>query len=258
RIVIDSPRPRLGIVTTGKAYLDLRQALEDLGIDDDRAAAMGLRLYKVALTWPLEPQGIRRFAHGLEEILVVEEKRPVVEQQLKDVLYGGDARPRIVGKQDERGAPLLPSTGELDPMQVARVIAARIAGFHNSPRITDRLAFLAARERQRAGAKPAFERIPYFCSGCPHNTSTRVPEGSRAVAGIGCHYMAIWMDRDTQTYTQMGGEGVPWLGQAPFTDTTHIFANLGDGTYYHSGILAIRAALAAGATITYKILYNDA
>jgi indolepyruvate ferredoxin oxidoreductase len=258
RMIIDSPQPRLGIVTTGKAYLDVRQALEDLGIDDALAAAMGLRLYKVALTWPLEPHGIRRFAHGLEEILVVEEKRPVVEQQLKDVLYGGDARPRIVGKQDERGAPLLASTGELDPMQVARVIAARIAAFHTSPRITDRLAFLAARERQRAAAKPAIERIPYFCSGCPHNTSTRVPEGSRAVAGIGCHYMAIWMDRDTQTYTQMGGEGVPWLGQAPFTDTTHIFANLGDGTYYHSGILAIRAAIAAGATITYKILYNDA
>ena len=258
RTVIDSPRPRLGIVTTGKAYLDVRQALEDLGIDDDLAAAMGLRLYKVALTWPLEPQGIRRFAHGLEEILVVEEKRPVVEQQLKDVLYGGDARPRIVGKQDERGARLLASTGELDPMQVARVIAARVAGFHNSARIADRLAFLAARERQRAGAKPAFERIPYFCSGCPHNTSTRVPEGSRAVAGIGCHYMAIWMDRETATYTQMGGEGAPWIGQAPFTETKHIFANLGDGTYYHSGILAIRAAIAAGATITYKILYNDA
>src|SRR5260370_3303995 len=143
-------------------------------------------------------------------------------------------------------------------MQVARVVAQRIARFHSSPRIADRPAYLAANERQLAGAKGPLERIPYFCSGCPHNTSTRVPEGSRATAGIGCHYMAIWMDRDTATYTQMGGEGVPWLGQAPFTNTPHIFANLGDGTYYHSGTLAIRAAVAAGATMTYKILYNDA
>ncbi len=258
RVTLDSPRARLGIAATGKSYLDLRQALADLGIDDALAAAIGLRLYKVALTWPLEPEGISRFAAGLEEILVVEEKRPVIEQQLKDVLYGSDARPRIVGKEDERGAPLLSSTGELDPMQVARVVAQRIARFHSSPRIADRLAYLAAKERQLAGAKAPLERIPYFCSGCPHNTSTRVPEGSRATAGIGCHYMAIWMDRDTATYTQMGGEGVPWLGQAPFTNTPHIFANLGDGTYYHSGSLAIRAAVAAGANITYKILYNDA
>ena len=258
RVTLDSPRPRLGIAATGKSYLDLRQALADLGIDDALAAAIGLRLYKVALTWPLEPEGARRFAAGLEEILVVEEKRPVIEQQLKDVLYGSDARPRIVGKEDERGAPLLSSTGELDPMQVARVVAQRIQRFHTSPRIADRLAYLAAKERQLAGAKAPLERIPYFCSGCPHNTSTRVPEGSRATAGIGCHYMAIWMDRDTATYTQMGGEGVPWLGQAPFTNTPHIFANLGDGTYYHSGTLAIRAAVAAGATMTYKILYNDA
>ncbi|HEX6842312.1 MAG TPA: indolepyruvate ferredoxin oxidoreductase family protein, partial [Stellaceae bacterium] len=258
RVTLDSPRARLGIVSTGKSYLDLRQALADLGIDEALAAAIGLRLYKVALTWPLEPEGIKRFAAGLDEILVVEEKRPVIEQQLKDVLYGGDAQPRIVGKTDEKGALLLASTGELDPMQVARVVAQRIQRFHASPRIADRLAYLAAKERQLAGARAPLERVPYFCSGCPHNTSTRVPEGSRATAGIGCHYMAIWMDRDTQTYTQMGGEGVPWLGQAPFTNTSHIFANLGDGTYYHSGILAIRAAVAAQANITYKILYNDA
>jgi indolepyruvate ferredoxin oxidoreductase len=258
RVTLDSPQARLGIISTGKSYLDLRQALADLGIDEALAASIGLRLYKVALTWPLEPEGIRRFAAGLEDILVVEEKRPLIEQQLKEVLYGSDARPRIVGKEDEKGAPLLASTGELDPMQVARVVAQRIERFHTSPRIADRLAYLAAKERQLAGAKAPLERIPYFCSGCPHNTSTRVPEGSRATAGIGCHYMAIWMDRDTQTYTQMGGEGVPWLGQAPFTNTPHIFANLGDGTYYHSGVLAIRAAVAAQANITYKILYNDA
>ena len=258
RVMLDSPNPRLGILATGKSYLDVRQALADLGIDDATAAAIGLRLYKVALTWPLEPEGVRRFAAGLEEILVVEEKRPVVEHQLKDILYDMTARPRIVGKVDERGAPLLAATGELDPMQVARAIAARIQRFHTSPRIADRIAYLAATERQLKTAKPAIERIPYFCSGCPHNTSTHVPEGSRATAGIGCHYMAIWMDRDTATVTQMGGEGVPWIGQAPFTETPHIFANLGDGTYYHSGILAIRAAVAAGVSMTYKILYNDA
>jgi indolepyruvate ferredoxin oxidoreductase len=258
RIMLDSPRARLGILATGKSYLDLRQALADLGIDEALAESIGLRLYKVALAWPLEPEGARRFAQGLEEILVVEEKRPVIEQQLKDVLYGMANAPRILGKTDERGAPLLPATGELDAMLVARAVAQRIERFHTSPRIADRLAYMAAKERQLKSAKAPIERIPYFCSGCPHNTSTRVPEGSRATAGIGCHYMAIWMDRETATYTQMGGEGVPWIGQAPFTETSHIFANLGDGTYYHSGILAIRAALAAGVTITYKILYNDA
>ena len=258
RIMLDSPRPRLGIVAVGKSYLDLRQALEDLGIDDATAAAIGLRLYKVALSWPLEPDGIRRFASGLEEILVIEEKRPLVEQQVKDILYDMNARPRVVGKSDESGAPLLAAVGELDATQVARALAARIGRFHSSPRITDRLAYLAALERQFKNAKAPIERVPYFCSGCPHNTSTRVPEGSRATAGIGCHYMAIWMDRDTATVTQMGGEGVPWIGQAPFTETPHIFANLGDGTYYHSGILAIRAAIAAGVSITYKLLYNDA
>jgi indolepyruvate ferredoxin oxidoreductase len=258
RVMLDSSKARLGIVASGKAYLDLRQALADLGIDERLAAAIGLRLYKVALTWPLEPTGVRRFAAGLEEILVVEEKRPVVERQLKDILYDMEARPRIVGKTDERGVPLLPEAGEFDPALVARVVAARIERFYSSPRIADRLAYLNALERQLTSANAPIERIPYFCSGCPHNTSTRVPEGSRATAGIGCHYMAIWMDRDTATVTQMGGEGTPWIGQAPFTETRHIFANLGDGTYYHSGILAIRAAIAAGVTITYKLLYNDA
>jgi indolepyruvate ferredoxin oxidoreductase len=257
RVMIESPRARLGILTTGKSYLDVRQALEDLGIDEGTAAAIGLRLYKVALAWPLEPEGIRRFARGLEEILVVEEKRPVIEAQLKDILYGTESPPRILGKTDERGAPLLPEAGDLDPMRIARALAQRIERIFTSPPIAERIAYLTARERQAKG-KAAIERIPYFCSGCPHNTSTRVPEGSRATAGIGCHYMSIWMDRETATYTQMGGEGVPWIGQAPFTETPHIFANLGDGTYYHSGILAIRAAVAAGVNITYKLLYNDA
>jgi indolepyruvate ferredoxin oxidoreductase len=260
RIVIDSPRPRFGIVTTGKSYLDVRQALDDLGIDDAHAAEIGFRLYKVGMSWPLEREGIRHFAEGLEEILVVEEKRAIIENQFKEQLYNWreDVRPRVIGKFDENRNWILPSTGELTPAMIARVIAQRIARFYTSPRIEERLAFLEAKERQLGGNVVPFARTPYFCSGCPHNSSTKVPEGSRAVAGIGCHYLAQFMDRSTATFTQMGGEGVPWIGQAPFTETPHIFANLGDGTYTHSGILAIRAAIAARVNITYKLLFNDA
>jgi indolepyruvate ferredoxin oxidoreductase len=261
RIVIDSPRPRFGIVTTGKSYLDVRQALDDLGIDDAHAAEIGFRLYKVGMSWPLEREGIRHFAEGLEEILVVEEKRAVIENQFKEQLYNwrADVRPRVIGKFDENRNWILPSTGELTPAMIARVIAQRIARFYTSPRIQERLAFLEAKERQLGADNVVpFARTPYFCSGCPHNSSTKVPEGSRAVAGIGCHYLAQFMDRSTATFTQMGGEGVPWIGQAPFTETPHIFANLGDGTYTHSGILAIRAAVAANVNITYKLLFNDA
>ena len=210
RIVIDSPQPRFGIVTTGKSYLDVRQALDDLGIDEAHAAEIGIRLYKVAMSWPLEREGIRHFAEGLEEILVVEEKRAVIENQFKEQLYNWreDVRPRVIGKFDENRNWILPSNGELTPAQIARVIAQRIARFHTSPRIVERLAFLEAKERQLGGNVVPFARTPYFCSGCPHNTSTKVPEGSRALAGIGCHYLAQFMDRSTATFTQMGGEGV--------------------------------------------------
>ncbi len=260
RTVIDGPRRRFGIVTCGKSYLDVRQALDDLGIDDAHAAEIGLSVYKVGMTWPLERDGIRHFAEGLEEILVVEEKRALVENQLKEQLYNWieNVRPRVIGKFDEKGEWILPSADELSPARIARVIARRIARFHTSERIAQRLAFLEAKERSQAQIHPPIRRVAYFCSGCPHNTSTRVPEGSRALAGIGCHYMAQWMDRETKTFTQMGGEGATWLGQAPFSKTPHVFQNLGDGTYYHSGSLAIRAAVAAGVNITYKILYNDA
>ncbi|MEO8304582.1 MAG: indolepyruvate ferredoxin oxidoreductase family protein [Betaproteobacteria bacterium] len=271
KIVIDSPKPRLGIVTSGKSYLDVRQALDDLGITDADAAEIGLRVYKIAMTWPLEPEGVRQFAEGLEEILVVEEKRQIVEYQLKEQLYNwrDDVRPRVVGKFDEKGEwtrPhgdwLLPAVSELTPAMIARVIAQRIRRLDLHPRAIEKLNarvdWINAKEAALAKPKVTLERIPYFCSGCPHNTSTNVPEGSRATAGIGCHVMAIWMDRRTQTFTHMGGEGVPWIGQAPFTDEKHTFANLGDGTYYHSGSLAIRAAIAAKVNITYKILYNDA
>ena len=271
RIVIDArdagTPARLGIITAGKAYLDVRQALDDLGIDERLAAEIGIRLYKVGMTWPLEAEGVRRFAEGLEEILVVEEKRQSIEYQLKEELYNWreDVRPRVIGKFDEKGEwslPhsdwLLPAAHELTPAIIARAIAARIGRFFTSPHIRERLAFLEAKEKALAQPAVAIQRSPYFCPGCPHNTSTRVPEGSRALAGIGCHYMAIWMDRATATFSHMGGEGVAWVGQAPFTETRHVFANLGDGTYFHSGLLAIRQAVAAQVPITYKILYNDA
>src|SRR5215469_6113568 len=260
RVVIDSREPRFGIVTTGKSYLDVCQALDDLGIDPREAEAIGLRVYKVAMAWPLEPQGIRAFAEGLEEVLVVEEKRAVIETQLKEQLYNwpANARPRVIGKHDETGAWILPSPGELSPTQVAKVIAQRLARFHHSPRIAEHLARLEASEAQLSGNVVPFLRTPYFCSGCPHNTSTKVPEGSRALAGIGCHYLSQFMDRSTATFSQMGGEGAAWIGQAPFVETPHVFANIGDGTYTHSGIMAIRGAVAAKVNMTYKVLFNDA
>ncbi len=261
RVTIDSPNARLGIVATGKSYMDVLQALEDLGIDEAHAAEIGIRLFKVAMPWPLEKESARLFAEGLDEILVVEEKRAVIENQLKEQLYNwrADVRPRVVGKFDENGDWILPSAGELTPASVARAIAGRIEKFYASARVNDRLGFLERKEaRLASSSKPDMQRIPYFCSGCPHNTSTKVPEGSRAAAGIGCHYMVVWMDRDTETFTHMGGEGANWIGQAPFTETRHIFANIGDGTYYHSGLMAIRAAVSSGVNITYKVLYNDA
>ncbi|WP_428247654.1 indolepyruvate ferredoxin oxidoreductase family protein [Ferrovibrio sp.] len=260
RVVIDSPRARLGIITTGKSYLDVRQALDELGIDDKLAAEIGIRLYKVGMVWPLEREGARHFAEGLEEVLVVEEKRAMIENQLKEQLYNWreDVRPRVVGKFDENHDWILPSAGEINPGMVARAIYNRIKRFYTNPLMEERIAFLEQKAREKNVLKVTTQRTPYFCSGCPHNTSTRVPEGSRAAAGIGCHFMALWMNRETATFTQMGGEGVPWVGQAPFTNEKHIFANLGDGTYFHSGLLAVRQSIAAKVNITYKILYNDA
>ena len=261
RVVINSPRPRLGLVAAGKAYLDLRQALSELGISEAIAAETGIRVYKVGLTWPLEPEGARRFAEGLSDILVVEEKRGVIEPQLMRLLYNVDAsrRPAIVGETDESGAPLLPSAGELTPAMVARAIVSRLKRHSDVSQFEARLARLESFERSSAAQTLSIRRTPFFCSGCPHSSSTRVPEGSRAMAGIGCHSMALFMpDRATATLTHMGGEGANWLGQAPFTNEHHVFQNLGDGTYAHSGLTAIRAAAAAGVNITYKILYNDA
>jgi len=260
RMVIDSPHAKLGIITTGKSYLDVRQALSDLGIDGRLAHDIGIRLYKVGMPWPLDKQGVQAFANGLDEILVVEEKRALIENQLKEQLYNlaAGSRPGVIGKCDEHGNWLLPPTSELTPARIARVIAQRIGRYVTSEPIRARLEFLEQKERSLHKHTLSQQRKPHFCSGCPHNTSTKLPDGSRAMAGIGCHYMVTWMDRNTDTFTQMGGEGVPWTGIAPFCKTGHIFANLGDGTYFHSGSLAIRAAVASGVNITYKLLYNNA
>jgi indolepyruvate ferredoxin oxidoreductase len=260
RVITDGPGRRFGIVTCGKSYLDVRQALEDLGLDEAELRRLGVSLYKAGLTWPMEPQGARRFAEGLEEVLVVEEKRALVENQLKQMLYDlPDAkRPRIIGKFDDAGEWILPSADELTATMIARAFVRRLAKLVPVPELEARLKRMEEREASLKSLQPPVRRIAYFCSGCPHNTSTKVPEGSTALAGIGCHYMALWMDRNTATFTQMGGEGGTWIGRAPFSKTRHVFQNMGDGTYYHSGSLAIRAAVAAKTPITFKILYNDA
>ncbi|MBC7438081.1 MAG: indolepyruvate ferredoxin oxidoreductase family protein, partial [Bdellovibrionales bacterium] len=277
--VIEGPNDRLGLIASGKAYNDTRQALLDLGLDDAACRQLGIRLHKVGVVWPLEAQGTREFATGLREILVVEEKRQVIEYQVKEELYNWrpDVRPNVVGKFSElegdysggewsmpnpTAHTLLRANADLSPALIAKAIAQRLKKLNMdgdmSARIESQLAILQAKERSMQVLEVKADRQPWFCSGCPHNTSTKVPEGSRAMAGIGCHFMSIWMDRSTVGFTQMGGEGVPWVGQQPFTTDQHIFANLGDGTYFHSGMLAVRQSIAAGVNITYKILYNDA
>ncbi|NYE62982.1 indolepyruvate ferredoxin oxidoreductase [Duganella sp. 1224] len=269
---IDSPDAKLGIIASGKSYLDVLEALEELGIDEAMAAKVGLRLFKVAMPWPLEPDSVREFAQGLDEILVVEEKRQFVEYQLKEQLYNwrDDVRPRVIGKFDDKGewvAPrgewLLPPKADFSVSQVARVIASRVARYisdtHIQEQIKARLTFLDAKDAVLKKAINTPFRPAFYCSGCPHNTSTKVPDGSFALAGIGCHVMAtsIYPEYNKLT-THMGGEGAPWIGQAAFSKVPHVFQNLGDGTYFHSGYLAIRAAVAAKVNMTYKILYNDA
>ncbi len=282
--VVEGPNDRFGIIASGKAFNDTRQALADLGLSDEVCRTLGIRVHKVNVVWPLEATITRDFAQGLQEILVVEEKRQVIEYQIKEELYNwrADVRPNVLGKFDEPEGPngedrtggewsmpnpsenwLLRAKADLSPAIIARAIAKRLKKLgvpdDVAARMDQRLSVVDARERQLIELKTdTGDRLPWFCSGCPHNTSTRVPEGSRAVAGIGCHFMAVWMDRSTSTFTQMGGEGVTWVGQAPFTQAKHLFANLGDGTYFHSGLLAIRQSIAAGVNITYKILYNDA
>jgi len=259
RVIYPRDGARIGIVTSGKAYSDVREALEELGIDERRARQLGIGLYKIGLAWPIEPTQARAFCEGLQEIIVVEEKRSVIEDQLRTLLFHApeSQRPRIVGKSDEQGRPLLSAKLEFDPLEVARIIGERIVGITKDDEVRRRIQVLD--QRKLATVPGTAVRAPYFCSGCPHNSSLPRPDGTRALAGIGCHWMALWVpDFKNEPSTQMGGEGANWIGQAPFTHDGHIFQNLGDGTYYHSGSLAIRAAVAAKVNITYKLLYNDA
>ncbi len=253
RVMLPGRGARIGIVTAGKSYHDTRHALAMLGVDETQ-----VRLLKLALTWPADSRILCDFAEGLDEIVVVEEKAPLIEQQIRDALYNLPHRPVVVGKHDTNGAVLLKPNGDLSAVEIAVALGERLAGFMETDRLLARAADLRLGDVAAHAIVPSAERKPFYCSGCPHNTSTKVIDGSRALAGIGCHYMAIWMDRNTDSYSQMGGEGVAWIGQAPFTEEAHVFANLGDGTYFHSGLMAIRAAVSAKVNITYKILFNDA
>ena len=259
RHIYDVKHARFGIVTTGKGHLDLMEALRLLGIGERECRELGIDIYKVGMVWPLARRDALDFVRGKEEVLVVEEKRGIIESQFKEYFYDwpGDKPKRMVGKRDENGERLIPWTGELSPRQLVPLVAKRLDGIFPGQGFAERAARIADEPAISISVEGA-TRTPYFCSGCPHNTSTKVPEGSKALAGIGCHFMASWMDRETSSLIQMGGEGVNWAASSLFTGRGHIFQNLGEGTYYHSGSMAIRQAIAAKANITYKILYNDA
>ena len=259
RRIYDIANARFGIVTTGKAHLDLMEALRLLGLDEAACRRLGIDVYKVGMVWPLARRDALAFVKGKEEVLVVEEKRGIIESQFKEYFYDwpGDKPRKMVGKHRAAGDPLIPWTGELTPLMLVPIVAERLARFFPEEGLTEKARALTATPAPVLSV-PGATRTPYFCSGCPHNTSTKLPEGSMAASGIGCHVMAGWMDRNTVGYAQMGGEGVPWAAASRFNGKRHIFQNLGEGTWYHSGSLAIRQAVAAGANITYKILYNDA
>src|SRR5215204_1317871 len=259
RIVLSGGRnPKIGIITVGKSYLDVRQALDELGLDEVKANDMGLRLYKVACPWPLSQRELVEFASGLDLVMVVEEKRSLIEVQVREELYGTANQPVCIGKKDEQGQWLFPVKGALDANDIAIAIGERLLRYVSDESLKGRVARLKEAQERLAVTQDVAVRIPYFCSGCPHNSSTVVPVGSRAYAGIGCHYMAQWMDRSTLGFTQMGGEGANWIGEAPFSNTPHVFQNIGDGTYNHSGSLALRWAIHTKTNVTYKILFNDA
>ena len=242
-ITLGGRAPKIGIITTGKSYLDVRQALDELGIDELKCNDLGIRLFKIACVWPIPHQEMVEFASGLDLIIVVEEKRSLIEVQVREELYGTANQPICIGKKDEQGNWLFPVKGALDPNDIAVCIGERLLRFGANDELAANVARLKAAQRALNETLEVAVRIPYFCSGCPHNSSTRVPEGSRAYAGIGCHFMAQWMDRETFGYTQMGGEGANWVGEAHFSTRGHVFQNLGDGTYNHSGALALRLSL---------------
>ena len=250
--------PKIGIITSGKSYLDVRQALDDLGLDAPRCAALGVRLFKLGCTWPVVPAEIHTFAEGLDLIIVVEEKRSLIETQVREELYGSPTQPVCVGKRDERGDWLFPVKGALDPNQIAVAVGERLLRYHDDSTVRLSVDKLKQASAAIADIRQEATRTPYFCSGCPHNRSTVIPEGARAYAGIGCHFMAQYMDRRTDGYTQMGGEGANWVGESKFSKRGHVFQNLGDGTYNHSGALALRWAIDSNTNVTYKILFNDA
>ncbi|WP_204113471.1 indolepyruvate ferredoxin oxidoreductase family protein [Shimia biformata] len=259
RHIYEIPNARYGIVTTGKGHLDLMEALRLLGLDETACRRLGIDIYKVGMVWPLARRDALDFVQGKEEVLVIEEKRGIIESQFKEYFYDwpGAKPKKMVGKHRAAGDPLLPWTGEFSPLQLVPVVAERLHAFFPEENLLEKAAQLTATKPPVLKVDGA-TRTPYFCSGCPHNTSTKVPEGSKAASGIGCHVMASWMDRETVGYAQMGGEGVPWVVASKFNGGKHIFQNLGEGTWYHSGSLAIRQAVAANTNITYKILYNDA
>ena len=261
RDIAAATHARAGIVTAGKAHLDVMEAIRLLGLDAASLEKHGVAVRKLGLTYPIETNGMESFCAGLGDVLIVEEKGPVVEQQAKDLLFNApaDRRPRLWGKRTPDGDVFLPACGEMRPLRLARALADWLDTVAPELGARARLAQAGlSGDQGRGAAAGGAKRMPYFCSGCPHNSSTKVPEGSSAFAGIGCHFMASWMNRQTKGLTQMGGEGVNWVGLAPFTKTRHMFQNLGEGTYYHSGYLAIRQAVAAKANITFKILFNDA
>ena len=256
-----TPAPRIAIVSAGKAYQDVRQAAVELGWSEARLAEMGIRIAKVGMIWPLDPEFVRALAQDVDAILVVEEKRPLLEEQIKSILYDLNLpnKPKVIGKAVaaptyglERGLRVFPNNAEISPLLVAKVLLDVMLMINPACGLQ-----AMALPALRSGAVPQPQRNPNFCSGCPHNRSTKVIEGSRALAGIGCHTIAMLINpKTTGTVSHMGGEGVMWLGQQPFTDEPHVFANMGDGTYFHSGFLAIRQAVAAKVPMTYKLLVN--
>lgn len=271
KVTYESKKQSLGIVTTGKAYNDVMQALRVMDMEWEDVERLGISIYKIGMVWPLEDQGLKEFAKDKQALFIVEEKRGLIEEQAKSALYGMKNAPEIVGKKKKDGSVLLPDYYEITPYMIAEGIMGLLKDLKLSKKqdlsVFEKSMKALRKSEDRLTENSPIARTPYYCSGCPHNTSTKVPEGSRAMAGIGCHYMATWIDNNTSTFTQMGGEGTPWIGQSPFLNEDHIFANLGDGTYQHSGLMAIRAACAASYdgkktgqdfNITYKILYNDA